>query len=259
MYLDGFAAEIADTVTIHHLLTHTSGLGDYMGMPGYWETARSWTNAAQALAGTMDFIRRETTAFPAGSGTVYSNSGYFLLGEIVARASGQSFTDYLREHVFRPAGMASTGCYTKPQWRDNPRIARPYRKEPSGERVDTLEEHTFLEGVFATCGDMDRLARALLGNKLLTPAATQLVLSGKLPSRPMGRNHCSTSRPTAGRPPSARTTSGPTGWAAAAATARRRTSRCTRTAAGWSWSSATTTWGTSGPSPAWPASSSPGN
>lgn len=186
MYLDGFAAEIADTVTIHHLLTHTSGLGDYMGMPGYWETARSWTNAAQALAGTMDFIRRETTAFPAGAGTVYSNSGYFLLGEIVARASGQSFTDYLREHVFRPAGMASTGCYTKPQWRDNPRIARPYRKEPSGERVDTLEEHTFLEGVFATCGDMDRLARALLGNKLLTPAATQLVLSGKLPSRPMG-------------------------------------------------------------------------
>lgn len=184
-YFDGFAAEIADTVTVQHLLTHTSGLGDYMGLPGYWEAARSWTSTAQAVAGTMDFIRQETPPFAPGAGTVYSNSGYFLLGEIVARAAGQSFSDYLREHVFRPAGMASTDCYTPAQWRDNPRIARPYRKEASGERVDTLDEHGFLEGAFATCGDMARLARALLGNKLLTPAVTQLTLSGKLamPSR----------------------------------------------------------------------------
>lgn len=181
-YLDGFAPDIADTVTIHHLLVHTSGLGDYMGMPGYWDTARSWTSAEEALAGTMDFIRQDTPASAPGASVVYSNSGYFLLGEIVAKASGQPFSDYLREHVFRPAGMDSTDHYTKPQWRDNPRIARPYRKEASGERVDTLEEHTFLEGAFSTCGDMARLARALLGNKLLTPAVTQLTLSGKLPS-----------------------------------------------------------------------------
>ncbi|HEX6357619.1 serine hydrolase domain-containing protein [Actinophytocola sp.] len=182
MYLDGFASEIADAVTIHHLLVHTSGLGDYMGMPGYWETARTWTSAEQALAGTMDFIRQDRPASAPGASVVYSNSGYFLLGEIAAKVCGQPFADYLREHVFLPPGMNSTDSYTKPQWRDNPRIARPYRKEASGERVDTLEEHTFLEGVFSTCGDMARLADALLGNKLLTPAVTQLTLNGKLPS-----------------------------------------------------------------------------
>jgi CubicO group peptidase (beta-lactamase class C family) len=181
-YVDGFA----DTMTVHHLLTHTSGLGDFHGAPGYWETARSWTSTEQVLAGTMDFIRRETPAFAPGAGTRYSNSAYFLLGEIVAKASGQSFVDYLREHVFRPAGMDSTDFYTKPQRRDDPRIARPYRKEPSGERVDTLEEHVFIDGAFSTCGDMERLARALLGNKLLTPAVTQHTLSGKLPMAPQG-------------------------------------------------------------------------
>jgi CubicO group peptidase (beta-lactamase class C family) len=181
-YLDGFT----DTVTIHHLLTHTSGLGDYMQLPGYWDTARSWTTSEQVVAGTMEFIRRETPAFAPGAGTRYSNSAYFLLGEIVAMASGQSFYDYLREHVFLPAGMNSTDYYTKPQWRDNPRIARPYRKEASGERVDTLELHTFAGEAFSTCGDMRRLADALLGNKLLTPAVTQLTLSGKCPTPPLG-------------------------------------------------------------------------
>lgn len=197
-YIDGFPFEIADTVTIHHLLTHSSGLGDYHGMPGYWEAARTWTSTEQVVAGTTDFIRRSTLAFPPGAGHLYSNSAYHLLGVIVAKASGQpSYFDYMRTHVFRPAAMASTDFYTKPQWRDDRRIARPYRKEESGERVDTLEQHVFIGtgagGAFATCADMDRFARALLGDELLEPAFSQLTLGGKIPAAGQ--------RPPTGAPP----------------------------------------------------------
>ncbi|WP_026359919.1 serine hydrolase domain-containing protein [Amycolatopsis nigrescens] len=184
-HVSGFPAEIADTVTVHHLLTHGSGLGDFHAMPGYWETARTWTTVEQVVAGTTDFVRRSTLAFPPGAGDLYSNSGFHLLGEIVASASGQSFFDYQREHIFRPAGMTGSDFYTTAQWRGDKRIARPYRKEESGERVDTIDEHVFIGtgpgGAFSTCADMDRLVRALLGDKLLEPAFTGLLLDGKLP------------------------------------------------------------------------------
>jgi len=184
-YVDGFPAAIADTVTIHHLLTHSSGLGDFHAMPGYWDTARTWTTAEQVVAGITDFVRRSTLAFAPGAGHLYSNSGFHLLGEIVAKASGQSFFEYMREHVFGPAGMSGSDFYTTAQRRDDRRIARPYQKQASGERVDTLDQHVFVGtgpgGAFATCAGMDSFARALLADELLDPPFTRLTLGGKIP------------------------------------------------------------------------------
>jgi CubicO group peptidase (beta-lactamase class C family) len=69
-YLSGFPASVADTVTIHHLL-----------------------------------IRRSALEFPPGAGFRYSNAGYHVLGATVAQVTGQSYYDYVREHVFRAVGM----------------------------------------------------------------------------------------------------------------------------------------------------------
>jgi CubicO group peptidase (beta-lactamase class C family) len=157
-----------------HLLTHTSGLGDHMQMPGFWETAATWTSPEQVMDGTTAIIRQEQLAFPPGAGKQYSNSGYHLLGAIVAQASGQSYYDYVRERIFAAAGMSGTDFYTKPQRLADQRIARPYVKLPSGERVDDID-HTLFIGTpagdaYATAADMDRFAQALLGEKLLSPA-----------------------------------------------------------------------------------------
>ncbi|NUR70645.1 MAG: beta-lactamase family protein [Hamadaea sp.] len=184
-HLAGFPAEIADRVTIHHLLTHTSGLGDPFGDPGFWEVAPTWTSVQQVTEGIGEFVRKETLAFPPGAGTQYSNSAYHLLGEIVARVSGQEYHDYVREHIFRAAGMDSAGFYTLPQMREDRRIARGYyRPEGSADRIDNIDEQIFAPGAFATCAEMERFAHALWEEKLLNPAYTWLTLSPKMPMLP---------------------------------------------------------------------------
>jgi CubicO group peptidase (beta-lactamase class C family) len=187
-YVSGFPVGIADTVSVHHLLTHTSGFGDPFKMPGYMEEALSWTSADQVMNGTMDYIRRSSLKFLPGAGTEYSNAGYHVLGEIVAQVSGQSYYDYVRDHVFRPAGMTSTDFYARPQWHSDPRIAHPYAVQPSGEYVDSIDRRLYIGtpagDAFSTCADMARFARALQGSKLLDRAFTHITLSGKTPLGP---------------------------------------------------------------------------
>lgn len=183
-YLDGFPAEVAESVTVHHLLTHTSGMGDHHSAE-FWEVSRSWDSAAEVMDGTMEIIRRAPLAFAPGADHTYSNSAYFTLGAIVEAVSGQPYHAYVREHVFGPAGMVDTDFYTRPEWRSNERIAHPYALQPSGGRRDTVDNRVFIGGppggAFSTGPDLDAFARALWGGRLLSPALTALVTSGKYP------------------------------------------------------------------------------
>lgn len=185
-HLDGFPAPIAENVTIHHLLTHTSGLGDFHLLPGYREASRHWSGHAEVLDGTVGFVRRSELAFAPGSGNLYSNSGYCLLGAIVAASSGRSYYDYVAEHVFDAAGMRDSGFFTKPRWRSDPRIARPYAELPgASERTDNLDEHLYVGlpagDAFATCADLERFVHASLSGKLLEPPYAALMLGAKVP------------------------------------------------------------------------------
>ncbi|GLW12680.1 serine hydrolase [Microtetraspora sp. NBRC 13810] len=181
-YLDGFPPETAD-VTVHQLLTHTSGLGNYRETQEFKDGARAWADAAEVNDGIMAIIRRTPPAFTPGTRVQYSNSGYELLGAIVARTSGLSYYDHVREHVFGPAGMTDTDWYTRPQWNDDRRFAHPYATQPSGERADVIADKTFIGtaagDAFSTGPDLDRFARALMGGELLDPAHTRIVLSAK--------------------------------------------------------------------------------
>ncbi|WP_328334532.1 beta-lactamase family protein [Kribbella sp. NBC_00382] len=187
-YLTGFPAAIAGKVSIHHLLTHTSGLGDYQQTPGFWDKAATWTSRTAVMDGITDFIRQSALLAAPGTSWNYSNSGYHLLGEIVAKASGQSYYDYVSEHVFRRAGLLGTGFYTRPQRLADSTIARPYELQPSGEHVDIAKSLLYVGtpagDAFSTCADLARFANALSGAKLLDPAFTQLTLSGKVPLPP---------------------------------------------------------------------------
>ncbi|MDT0342684.1 serine hydrolase domain-containing protein [Streptomyces litchfieldiae] len=185
-YVEGFPAEIADKVTVHQLLTHTSGLGNFFRDPDYWRDHGTWGSEEEVMNGVLALIRRAPLEFTPGAGQAYSNSAFVVLGAIVAAASGQTYYDYVREHVFRAAGMTGAGFFTAPQWRDDRRIARPYGiPQGATERVDVHEEHGFVGtpagGSFASCPDLDRFARALAGAELVNPAHTQLLLSPKVP------------------------------------------------------------------------------
>lgn len=185
-YLDGFPAEIADHVTVHHLLTHTSGLGDFHDLPGYTDAVHTWDSAAEVFDGTMEFIRGSQLDFPPGAGWRYSNAAYCILGAIVAAVSGRPYYDYVADHVFAAAEMTGSAFVTKPEWIDDHTVARPYhRPEGSTEWVENLDFFPYIGlpagNSFATCKDLDRFARALLDDDLLDSPFTQLTLGPKVP------------------------------------------------------------------------------
>jgi CubicO group peptidase (beta-lactamase class C family) len=186
-YVDGFTPEIAGTVRIHHLLTHSSGLGDYHS-PEYFQQAKSWDTVEKVWDGTMGFVKNLGLGFTPGGGQLYSNAGCVILGAIVAKVSGQSYYDYVREHIFRPAGMTSSGYYTRPELLANRRAAHPYATSATGERVDTLDDSLFVSlppgGSRSSAPDLVRFANAFQANKLLSPAVTHLISSPKIPLAP---------------------------------------------------------------------------
>jgi CubicO group peptidase (beta-lactamase class C family) len=135
-YLNGFPAGVADTVTVHHLLTHTSGIGRRALSTGTPE-GLGWQSFDEVMDGTLAIIRRQTLPrFTPGTRFQYSNDAFFVLGAIVARVSGQSYFDYVRRHVFRRAGMTRTDFYSRPQVLAATDVAHPYATQPSGTRFD---------------------------------------------------------------------------------------------------------------------------
>lgn len=94
------------SITIRHLLTHTSGISNYSSLPD-WDEKHSllpYTNLEFA-----DLFREIPLQFIPGEKHKYSNSGYFLLGLIIEKTSGKKYTEFVCENIFEPLGMKNTG------------------------------------------------------------------------------------------------------------------------------------------------------
>lgn len=170
--------DVAAKVTIHELLTHTGGTGDIFGP--------EFDAHRMELRTLEDYVKlygNRKLEFEPGSRWEYSNYGFILLGVVVEKVSGQSYYDYLREHIYTPAGMTATGSepedknvsnrsvgYTKmggsPQWKPNTDML-PYRGTSAG-------------GGYSTVGDLLKFANALQQHKLLDAHYTELLTQGKV-------------------------------------------------------------------------------
>ncbi|HEX8846026.1 MAG TPA: serine hydrolase [Pyrinomonadaceae bacterium] len=91
-------------VTIHHLLTHTSGIPNMTSFPDFRKVKMFPSTPLEAIATFKD----KPLEFAPGERFNYSNSGYILLGYVIERASGKPYADFLRENVFQPLGMKNT-------------------------------------------------------------------------------------------------------------------------------------------------------
>ncbi len=99
------------TITIHHLLNHTSGIKSYTGMAGFIEFAREDHSPEEIV----DYFKNEPMDFDPGDDYVYNNSGYILLGHIIEKVSGKSYADFIQDHIFTPLKMTHSyyGSKTK--------------------------------------------------------------------------------------------------------------------------------------------------
>ncbi len=170
--------EFAKRATLHQLLTHTAGAGNY------WDDAyeKEWDRIT-GLAGMLPFVLAHLGASPAGEFS-YSNSGYVLLGLVIEAVSGTSYYDYVRKHVLEPAGMASTGFPLRTD--STPNGALPYEPEMDAGTVKpgvyvpvTLGARgSSAGGASTTVDDMLRFVDALRAGALLDPAHLDLMTRG---------------------------------------------------------------------------------
>lgn len=92
-------------ITVHQLLTHTSGIPNYTSSPEIGKINRTGTTPQQMIG----LVRDKPLDFRPGANWSYSNTGYILLGMIVEKVSGQSYADFLKANIFEPLGMKDSG------------------------------------------------------------------------------------------------------------------------------------------------------
>jgi CubicO group peptidase (beta-lactamase class C family) len=139
------------------------------------------------IAAHLPLFASDPLSFPPGEKFQYSNAGYMLLGAIIEKVSGQSYYDYVREHIYAPAGMTSTGFYDPEK--ETVDLAVGYTKmDANGKPVDAEHANTDLRevkggpagGGYSTVGDLLKFAVALRSGKLLDEAHVKLITTGKV-------------------------------------------------------------------------------
>lgn len=157
-------------ITLHHLLTHSSGLGDPMGIGDFTPVT------------TEEYVRRvldQPLLFAPGASYEYANANFSLLGVIIEKLSGMSYETFLRRRLFLPAGMYETG-YVLPRWGEG-RLAQGYLDgrlwgSVLGRPMAADGPYWALKangGIHSTAYDMLRWARALVKGRILSSASLE--------------------------------------------------------------------------------------
>ena len=160
--------EITSKITIHHLLTHTSGLGSYFN--------DTYMNGSRERFRVVDdfkpLVNGEKPAFEPGKRFRYSNTGMLLLGVVIESVTGESYFDYIRKNIYKPAGMTDSDSYEMDYPVENLAIGYSRdRNSPYGWQ-NNLYKHVIKGGPagggFSTVKDLYRFARAIQTGKLVS-------------------------------------------------------------------------------------------
>ena len=173
---------VADSVTIHQLLTHTSG------MRSFWEDYDKLAKVNfKTVSDYLPLFVDKKLAFAPGSDFYYSNSGYMVLGLIIEKLSGQNYFDYVKEHIYRPAKMINTDAYELDHAIPNLATGYTMSLEEPGQWKNNIflnpTKGTPAGGGYSTVDDLLNFANALQSNILLSKENTTLCTSGKVKFR----------------------------------------------------------------------------
>jgi CubicO group peptidase (beta-lactamase class C family)/pimeloyl-ACP methyl ester carboxylesterase len=176
-YLTNYRKETGSQVSIHHLLTHSSGI------PNYTDNESFFPNSVKPYSVT-DFIRIYCSGdleFKPGAQFSYSNSGYFILGAILEKLTGKTYEQVLKERILEPLGMKQTG-YDMHEY-IIPGRASGYEKKLAG-----YQHASYLDmglpyaagSLYSSVEDLMIWNLALYGNRLLADSLKQKMFNGYL-------------------------------------------------------------------------------
>ena len=172
--------DAASRISIRQLLTHRGGVAQFM-------RADFGDVSVEAMT---KIVGDEPLAFEPGTRQLYSNGGYVLLGRVIEVVSGETYSAYVNEHVYKPAGMIASGFYRNGDRTDD--IALPVtsaeadRGAAPGMSARSAGPRTGnpAGGGYSTAADLFRFARALRAGRLLNPTMTQYLLHGSFAESP---------------------------------------------------------------------------
>jgi len=169
--------DIARRITVRELLAHTSGIAQGFDLD------RSFRRGLRTVKAYLPTTDTDSLHFEPGTRLEYSSYGYLLLGAIIERASGQDYYDYIREHIYRPAGMTASDSYELDT--DPPNVATGYMDARNAERRSNIFMLP-IKGLpfglgYATALDLVRFQGALTRHVLLDSASLARVWTGVQP------------------------------------------------------------------------------
>ena len=177
-YLPDYRPDTGTRVTIHNLLSHTSGIPNYTALPDFFE------KVSRNPFKVDDFVKKYASGdlqFEPGTKFTYSNSGYFLLGAIVEKVTGKSYEQVLRENIFEPVGMKNSGF---DHW--NAIIgkrATGYSRTPRGYETAPYLDMSIpyaAGSLYSTVEDLFLWDQALYGEKILSAKSKELMFKPNL-------------------------------------------------------------------------------
>ena len=158
------------TITIEHLLTHTSGIKSMTGMPSFGEIMATDMTTTEM----MDFFKNEPMDFEPGEKFLYNNSGYYLLGVIIENISGMTYADFIQKNIFDTLGMDNSYYGSQQQ-------VIPNRASGYGKNGDTYVNSQPISmtlpyaagSLLSTVEDLYKWNRALLTDKIVKQSTLQ--------------------------------------------------------------------------------------
>lgn len=160
-------------ITIHHLLTHTSGIKDFTSMKSIKDIARSDLSPKELV----DFFKNEPVDFKPGEQFKYCNSGYVLLGYIIEIASGQTYQEFVVQNIFAKLGMTNT-YYASHEKIIKNRVSGYRDKEGYVNAAYISFSIPYASGsIMSNVDDLLKWQNAIDANVLLNPIATEKVFT----------------------------------------------------------------------------------
>ncbi|SEO03659.1 CubicO group peptidase, beta-lactamase class C family [Amphibacillus marinus] len=176
-------SKVDQVVTVHQLLTHTSGVPDYFDEDKMADFEELWVDTPMyRLRQPVDFlpfIYDQAMPFTPGERFQYNNMVYILLGLIIEQVTGLNFKAYVQQYIFEPLGMEQAGYFAFDQLPSN--TAYGYIENPD----QTFRTNIYAlpvmggadGGAYLSTADMNKLWLGLINEQLLTPAMTSLLLT----------------------------------------------------------------------------------
>jgi len=153
------------SITIHHLLTHTSGIKSYTSMRGLREIARKDLEPLELI----DFFQNEPMDFNPGEKYKYNNSGYIILGYIIEKISGVSYAEFVETNIFKKINMSSSLYGSKSKIIKNRASGYQKRSDYRNTTYISLTLPYAAGSIMSTVDDLLKWQQAISNNTLLKP------------------------------------------------------------------------------------------